>query len=208
MRLGAKRLMARGVPVKDFKRLIFTEFLSETEALGYARDWLAKDRSVGTLLVLAGGVGTGKTTAAAWLAAQDTPADFGWPGSGVPWPPDLLPRFVDASEFAEVNRYDGAQMDALRRCPLLAIDDLGTEFSDGAGSFLTTLGNVLSTRHRDCLRTVITTNLPAAEFLSRYGERLRDRLVESGAFVELDGESLRRNPPPDLPPDPSWPEAS
>lgn len=190
MRVAARKFLARGIPAKDFRRLAGLDELRETEPLARARDWLAGPRR---MLVLGGDVGVGKTTALAWAAAQDPAPDFGWRNSGVPWPEDLAPRFLDAGSLATVSRYKSEEMRPILDCALLVLDDLGMEYADGAGSFVTTLDLVLNHRYHNELRTAISTNLTSGDFVERYGKRLADRLSEAGSYFELAGRSLRRD---------------
>ena len=164
------RLLGRGIPGRVADLLLRDE-LEATEAMGWARAFLQARR---TIAVFSGKSGTGKTVAAAWLVARS-------PG-GV---------FLAVSQLARSSRYRDEEMDPLERCPLLAIDDLGTEFVDEKGSFMSTLDGLINARYADDLRTVITTNLPAEAFKRRYGVRIEERIRESGRFLELKGESLR-----------------
>ena len=162
------RLEEAGIPAKD---LALLADLRETDALATARAWLAGDRAI---LVLAGGKGVGKTTAASWIASQS-------PGAS----------FLDAWRLMRVDTYDEATMSRLERCPLLVLDDMGGEYADAKGKLASLVDGLVNARYADMRRTVVTTNLPAAQFKARYGERVADRIREVGVFVELKGESLR-----------------
>lgn len=48
-------------------------------------------------------------------------------------------------------------------------------------------------RQKEYTNTIITTNLNTAEMEERYGTRVLDRLSEMCTFVQIDGESQRRN---------------
>jgi DNA replication protein DnaC len=202
-----EHLVARGIPLKDLER-VHSGALDETPALAEARSFLA-DADLRTL-VLSGGKGCGKTTAASWIAYQESPDEYQL-GTGnkpdfyldlterptgfkKPWPAARHPRFVDVSVLARVSRYKSEEMEPLERCSILVIDDLGMEYADEKGSFLATLDGIFNARYANKLRTVITTNLNRGSFKPRYGERIADRIRESGRFVELAGESLRRKP--------------
>jgi DNA replication protein DnaC len=149
------------------------------------------------LTVLSGGPGTGKTTAAvSWL--------FQWVWDEKSWrvvtegfsakaafcyAPGV---FVTAARLARFSRYDERQMDELLRAGRLVIDDLGAEFLDVKGSFLSLLDEVVNERYANRRPTVLTTNLGVLAFKERYGERIADRIVEAGRFVSLGNESMRR----------------
>ena len=137
-----------------------------------------------TLLVLSGSRGCGKTTAAAWwLLQRRAPARY------VSTRP---PQFVDAAALTRWPRYDDGRMRELELAAALVVDDLGMEYDDKHGAFRSFVDGLVNARYAKELPTVITTNLPAADFKARYGERIADRIREAGRFVELAGESLRR----------------
>lgn len=146
-------------------------------------------------LVLAGGPGIGKSFAAAWVIAQDCPDHYlyGWRSGGA-WPAEMHPRFVDVTRFARMDRYDDAVMAPYEQCSVLAIDDLGVEYADPKGSWLTTLEGLLNARYANALRTVMTTNLGAMAFKGRYGERISSRIREMGEFLEIRDTDLRAKP--------------
>lgn len=135
-----------------------------------------------TLLVLAGLRGCGKTTAAlAWLM------DY----INAPVTPYRAPRFTTAAALARGNKYDEGRMSGLLSAPRLVIDDLGMEYADERGFFASTLDELIDGRYSAERPVVITTNLVMEKFVLRYGERIRDRIRESGAYVELSNASLR-----------------
>jgi len=137
---------------------------------------VARQNQACKLLVLAGKAGAGKTVAACWLVAQ---------------PKTKTALFVKAAQLARWQRYDEDEVDRLIDPGLLVIDDLGAEFNDERGSFLTLLDEVLVRRLEEKRRTVVTTNLDAGEWEARYGIRILDRIRESGVFYQFGGPSLR-----------------
>lgn len=161
---------SRGIPAKDI-RLIANGRLRETAALRGAREFIASDLAS---LVLSGPRGCGKTTAASWVASEVRGA-----------------MFLDVSRVARLNRYDSASMDPAETCSLLVVDDLGQEFADERGAFLATFDGLFNARYSGERRTIITTNLTAADFKRRYGDRIADRIRETGDFLELNGSSMR-----------------
>jgi DNA replication protein DnaC len=163
-------LVEAGVPEKDLVAIL-GEQLKHTDAMLTARDWQATEERI---LVLGGDRGVGKTTAAAWLACQVHGA-----------------RFLDATRLMRVDTYSDESMNPLERCPLLVLDDLGTEYADVKGKLSSLVDGLVNTRYAGLRRTVVTTNLNASQFKLRYGERIADRIREAGRFVELGGESLR-----------------
>lgn len=167
--LAAKRLVDRGVPAR-LVELVMGGGVTDTKAIQAARQFVESDRQ---FLVLAGGVGCGKTVAAALVVHQ------------------LGGRFIDVSRLVRLSRYDDDQIRPYEECSLLAIDDLGMEYADTKGSFLATLDGLLNARYAAGLRTVITANLAWDAFRRRYGERIADRLKESGRYVEISDQSMR-----------------
>lgn len=189
------RLVERGIPVKDVEALV-NETLRDTAALNIARGWWETDS---TCLVLSGTRGCGKTTAAAWCVAQPYREDpyrdkDAWRyqrESPREW---QSPLFLDVTKLQRASRYDDEKMLEIEMASTLAIDDLGMEYADAKGSFAALFDGLFNTRYANAMKTVITTNLTAADFKARYGERVADRIRECGRFVELNEQSLRGKP--------------
>lgn len=173
------RAVLAGVPRHHVDAVIDGAFDANKRAMLAVREFLAGEHR---LLVLAGGVGTGKTMASAWLAAKIAEVR----GRKV--------EMITAPGLARVSVYKEDEVGPLERCDLLIVDDVGTEFLDTKGMFLTQFDSLMNERYANDRRTVITTNLTAKAFSERYGERLIDRVRESGRFVEIAGESMRRKP--------------
>ena len=127
------------------------------------------------ILVLAGPPGCGKTTAAAWAVTQHGRA-----------------LMVDVARLARTNRYDEGQMGRLETVALLVIDDLGMEAVHDRSTFPALVDGLVNARYAGARKTIVTTNLPAAEFRSAYGERIVDRIRECGRYVEISDPSYRR----------------
>lgn len=185
-----------GVPRKDIERVLAGE-LDDTEPLQLARRFASGLRAAAgsgsgwdtpcTVLVLSGPPGCGKTTAAASLLAwRDAP----W-ASRCAYPP----IFISVSRLVRWNRFEEKAMAALEKAAVLVIDDLGSEYMDDKGAFLSFFDGLLNARYAEWLPTVITTNLSANQFKGRYGARSVDRLREVGQFVEIRAASLRGRSP-------------
>lgn len=177
--LKRRDLIFQGCPKKDVD-LVVSQALKDTDALRASQLSIEDGK---TLVALSGGYGTGKTTAATWWALRAWPRieDF-----------ETFPvMFISASKLSRYPRYDGMAMNRIIFARALVIDDLGTEFNDKNGSFLSTLDEVVNARYANELPTLITTNLPAKDFKIRYSERIADRIREAGAFVPVKGESMR-----------------
>jgi DNA replication protein DnaC len=151
---------------------------SETAALKAVGPFLSKNERR-SILVLAGGVGTGKTVAVAWGCA--------FHGG----------RFVKALDLVRAGMFpeDPGYWPSLQRASLLAIDDLGTEPLDPKGYGHAVIADLIDRRYDASRKTILTTNLPQAAFRQRYGEgqgaRLWDRIREAGLWVDVAGASMR-----------------
>lgn len=173
-----RQLLARGFPLKAVRQV--GEGVSETEAITTVRRFLGSQRR---LLVVSGGRGVGKTLAASWWAMQAHPA-----------PPEVVctpGRFIDAPSLSRWPRYDDDRMAQLECARALVLDDLGLEFDDKSGAFISLVDGLINARYAAMLPTLVTTNMRASDFRARYGERVADRIREVGSFVEIAGASLR-----------------
>ena len=173
-----RRRESHGIPKRLWRLIDDPSALDDSEALEAARAFLASGR---TFLVLAGGVGPGKTVAGAWAAEQR---------GGI---------FVKAIDLVRVGTYDEERWDELRSARLLTIDDMGTEPRDEKGWAAANFESLIDHRYDWERPTVLTTNLPFDAFRARYlttdGGRLMDRLKECGEFVEITEGSRRRSTP-------------
>jgi hypothetical protein len=129
------------------------------------------------VIVLAGGVGIGKTTAALhWLVHAP----------GRPW-------FARAPQWAATSLWTRYWEQAA----VAVLDDLGTEDMDPR--FLSRLDDLVSHFHGRCRGLVITTNMTGPAFKARYGERVESRIREAGAFIEMHGGDMRSPRPACMP---------
>lgn len=196
-----KNLLGSGVPMKDVTQICNIEVKSTT-ATEAVECFLSDERS---LLVLSGTRGCGKTFAASWGCDHwceryavkhavenwdrwEEPYGFGAKVGPLRYPEFL---FIDVSKLTRLSRYSDKDMAKVENPRLLVIDDLGVEYLDDKGSFLSTIDGIINSRYASTKKTVITTNLPSTKFKERYGERIADRIRESGQFVEISDKSLR-----------------
>jgi hypothetical protein len=162
----------------------------DTPAVLTVRDWL-KDPS--RHLVLRGGVGCGKTTAACvavkhWVepASLLMGNDFDYPpGVRIDWHErhDVAWLRPDQLVSAVLHDYDESSP-KLR--PYVVVDDMGVETK---GDFAAALCELLD---RSGHTVVITTNLTKARFRERYDLRLLDRLNDTARAIDLPEKSMRR----------------
>ena len=146
----------------------------ETPALGHAREFVAGKM---TGLLLAGGVGSGKTHAATWATYV-----IG----------ERYPGFIRATELERRGRYDHDLTKWIAKRGTLVIDDVGVEPMDGKGYFLSLLDEIIDQFWGSCRRLILTTNLTAKQFADRYSARTWSRLCEMATIAECGKEDLRR----------------
>lgn len=160
---------------------VMEQVLDPTTALDAAISWRA---SGSMMLVLAGDVGTGKSLAAAWALhdwlVQTTPRN--------PWGqriPSEVRLWIAAPHFARLAPW-GDHVVELERVGMLVVDDLGEE--EASPKALGMVSALITTRQSNGLPTIITTNLDGETFQERYGQRLIDRLRQSGLREGADGK--------------------
>lgn len=147
--------------------------------MSVVRAWLSGNTPC---LVLAGGVGTGKTVAALWGLRQ-LAYRLGRP---------VYLRAADLPRFGAFGD-SASRFDDVRKAGALVVDDLGTEaLGDWGSANMTELVDHRYSALR--ARTIITTNLGPTELVARYGERVADRLRE-GAIVAGTGSGSKRAAP-------------
>ena len=134
-------------------------------------------------LLLHGGVGTGKTFAAACIV--NALIDKG--------KPCLMTNFSRILNTLWGIEEKQAYIDSLNKFDLLVLDDLGIERQ--SEYVQEQVFNVIDSRYRAKLPLIITTNLPLKELTSPasvgYG-RIYDRVLEMCHPVKVEGESRRR----------------
>jgi DNA replication protein DnaC len=148
-------------------------------------------------LMLVGGYGTGKTHAA--LAVGNAAVGRPRPLWAVAW---TVPDLNDALRPGG----DPTALDHALACDLLLMDDLGAErITEWT---IEQLYRIVDHRVRNCLKTVVPTNLPYDDrgfddtpetarpvhpnLVERYGPRLVDRLIHDATIVRYRGTSRRR----------------
>lgn len=164
-----ERFAASGVPGKVSAHAIAAK---PTQATALIDTWLASES---LLLVLAGGVGVGKSVAAAY-AIRRTPG-----------------RWIHAAEIPKLTGHENEhKLRGLRHARLLVVDDLGAEYSDKGGWVRAAIEDLILQRYDDGLRTLCTTNVYVpAEFKAKYTERLIDRIREADGYCVVGGVSMR-----------------
>jgi len=77
----------------------------------------------------------------------------------------------------------------IRTIDILLIDDIGT--ANAGNKALETLFNILDWRGKNCLATVITTNMTIQEIAQGYGEKIASRIIEMCKVIIMNGEDYR-----------------
>lgn len=183
----AQRMISRAGELRDngFPALFVTAALGEledTRAMQRVRVFVHLPKR---LLVLAGGTGAGKTTAATWVALKGQ---------------DPRPGFLRVNELERRGRYDKKLGEWLEARTSLVIDDVGAEYLDGKGAFRSLMDEVVDTFYADRRTLVLTTNLrprrqgdgEQEQFLERYGERVWSRMNEAGIWGDCGTRDLRK----------------
>ena len=172
------RLRASGIPTR-YRQASLKACPPEVRA--YAEAFTAKAERG---LLLCGGYGTGKTTAACAVAieaAKRHPVRF-------TTMPDLVARAAD---------FERGGLDVYRNCRLLVLDDLGKERPTAFAA--AEVYGIVDYRSREGKPVVVTTNLDAAglvrHFKAAFGEGMAgaivSRLMGACDVVRMDGEDWR-----------------
>ncbi|MER5482628.1 ATP-binding protein [Streptomyces sp. NPDC002812] len=139
-------------------------------------------------LIMAGGVGAGKTVAAA--AAGSLAVECG-----------MMARFVSHSMYLSWLRPDGAPagLTAVRireryeRCDLLILDDLCNEMDGYATNHVRTeTSDLITSRINSNRPTIFTTNLTFDQVAVVLGERLASRVGGQASVLKMVGEDRRQ----------------
>lgn len=159
------------------------------------RNWI-RTRRPGSNLVLAGPVGTGKTTIACGILQTTALSSesrrygfYGTPHESI-WYQSMntLADMVAASRGHGYAEYKDP-MYFLSQAGMLVVDDLGV--TPPEGWVQRRIEEILCQRYDEEKTTIITTNLGITSLSSVLAERVVDRLQQTCTFVTLDGSSLR-----------------
>lgn len=149
--------------------------------------WLLEGKKCG--LMLLGTCGNGKTT---MLLAIKSLISFLYSN---PNSPDFVKlEFTSALNLAKLVVDNGAEYERLKRCKLLAIDDVGTEEvkMKNYGNALCPLTDILYYRYDKRMFTIISSNLDKENIGKQYGDRITDRIPEMFNGVSFDNKSYRK----------------
>lgn len=160
---------------RELLAAIADDALTATPALDAARDWL--EAGTPSILVMLGGVGTGKTVAAAWCIARCVGGQY------------MKMRDV-ANLYRAGFGEEHERFVALTKSGFLAIDELTTERDVDLGR--AALHELVDERGSRGLLTLLMANRTAAELKERYDARTIDRLRADARIVRLTSESMRQ----------------
>lgn len=155
-------------------------------------EWLFNQQK--PFLILQGTYGNGKTSSARSILQVIRANNFKHKNFyGDVTENNLVVCEYDACSLFEDLVYNKVDKDKISSLPVLFIDDLGVEPSryNHFGTILTPIHDVLRVRQEKGLITIITTNLTAKMMKDYYGERIFDRLKESGERVLFTQHSFR-----------------
>jgi DNA replication protein DnaC len=131
--------------------------------------------------MLLGGVGSGKTVAAAWAVASYARRSMG----------AKYDKMRDVANLYRAGFGDDLKaFERMLRVPLLVIDELTTERDADLGK--AALHEVVDERASRDLRTLLLANRTKDEIRDRYDARTIDRLRECAAVVTLADKSMRK----------------
>lgn len=197
MKAGLLRhLGACGVPERLLSAM--RSNLAETSAMRAARAWVEGEKPV---LVLRGGVGAGKSLAAARTLARATRMVRLMAHPLADEETEIVELdarrglFLTAADLHFARRWEADKrgpslLDRAATVQWLVLDELRADDFRGAGH--ERLEEVLGERYARELRTCITTNLGADEMAGLLGDRLASRFAEGAMVVECGDRDLRQ----------------
>ncbi len=150
----------------------------------YAKD-LEANIANGVGMILAGGVGTLKTTLA--VAVLREQLERGKYGLFVP----MVSLIDNLYTMRERNREEWVRYEErLRNTQLLVLDDLGGE-NTGQGWVLSKVDSIITERYNKMLPVIVTTNFTQRELAGTYSERIMDRFRSTAQLLVFSGHSER-----------------
>ncbi|MCY1391376.1 IstB-like ATP binding protein [compost metagenome] len=150
-------------------------------------DQFEENFGAGRCLLLLGKFGNGKTHLGCAILAEVV-RRYGATALYAP-APDIIAT-IKASFGRDSGTTEASVMAELAKVDLLLIDELGAQ--GGTEFERQSLHQIIDTRYRNMLPTIITSNLPGTELSTYIGDRALDRLRENGGqAVVFDWESAR-----------------
>lgn len=141
-------------------------------------------------LLLVGAPGTGKTTAAC-AALTSVNKDYGHMVFFIRFPDYLkyARRLESSSSDPDIPALGICE--AVRDSYVVALDDVGHEYSSGSGYGESVLTEILRTRYDNGSPTILTTNLSSEEWEKHYDAPLRSFINQACPPIVFDGPDRR-----------------
>ncbi len=136
-------------------------------------------------LLLIGAPGLGKTHLS--IAIACAAIDKGFDVMYVPF--HTLLTKLEAARFGKTSEEFQDYLNPALNCELLVLDDLGSEFSTSFSTAV--LYDIINTRQLQSTPTIINTNLKQSELSTRYGDRIRSRLLGCYRIIPFAGSDIR-----------------
>lgn len=134
-------------------------------------------------LLLSGPTGIGKTHLSLAIAGEVLARGY----SVVYGPVQKLLHRLEKEHF---GRVEGNSEDVMTDCDLLILDDVGTEFN--SAFYTAALYNIINERMLLGKPTIISTNLDAAQMMTRYGEQIASRVIGTFRPLACAGKDIRQ----------------
>ncbi len=169
--------------------------MAQEDAKAWAERIKAGDKSKSFLLMI-GNCGTGKTHSGI-SALLDLGVSFQAIGFENPeWVSHVKARYFTHHILAEsvMRTTDGYKLQqAMLTTPVLMLDDLRAEGTGRVSDALVAwMDALIDHRYRHCLPTIITANTTSEQFRITYGQKVEDRLIQSGEIIQYSSPSLRK----------------
>lgn len=136
-------------------------------------------------LLLIGAPGLGKTHLS--IAIACAAIEKGFDVMYVPF--HTLLSKLEAARFGKTSEEFQDYLSPVLNCELLVLDDLGSEFSTSFSTAV--LYDIINTRQLQGAPTIINTNLKQSELSTRYGDRIRSRLLGCYRIIMFAGADVR-----------------
>ena len=178
-REALSRTRGLGIPSRFLGRLLAP---SPSDAVRAVTRWRGKG-----FLTLLGGTGTGKSFGAALRLFLDIRSSLGetWADPGYWSQVGFTAKWISAYRITVFKE----ELDEACGSGYLVLDDLGEEINSASAK--AAVKELVSERYNWDRPTIITTNLSQSMLVDRYGDRMVERLIESGDMASCNGASLR-----------------
>lgn len=175
-----ERMRAAGVPLRHLDSTLdawTTPYPGMADVLETARGWLEDVRTGSErVLIMHGDRGTGKTRLAAAILRQ-----VGKGASVAFRTASGIAREIRSTYHRDAAESEEAVLRRLTRARILVVDEIGV--GTGSEHERNALHEVLAARYDARRPTILVSNLSRADLLEALGDRIVDRLKESGAVL-------------------------